>query len=135
VFFAAAKDSGWGWATQKTALRLYTFLPVTISAERNDVVERESAATFGQPLDVVGLDLLRAPALPTAIAVATLGYLSDLLPRARATTLRGCTLSPTPPASLPLIGTPALRAWPPSGVGHLHPTPGTEADQHRCSPP
>jgi hypothetical protein len=78
----------------------------------------------------MGLDLLRAPALPTAIAVSTLGYLADLLPQARASSLGGCTLGTTPPAPLPLVGTPALLAGT-TGVGVLgypYPTPGTEAD-------
>jgi hypothetical protein len=44
--FAAGKDFGWDGATQKNAPRLCTFLAVTISAERDDVLERESAATF-----------------------------------------------------------------------------------------
>jgi hypothetical protein len=110
--FAATKAFGCGGPTQKTTLR--TFLAVTVDAERDDVVEIESASTFCKPVDVVGLDLLRAPALPTAIAVSTLGYLSDLLPRARAPSLHGCALGAALPAPLPLVGTPALRAWPPS---------------------
>jgi hypothetical protein len=91
---------------------------VTVSAERHNIVERESASTFGQPPHVVGLDLLRASAVPTAIAVSTLGYLAHLLPLARASSLGSCTLGTTLPAPLPLVGTPALLAGT-TGVGIL----------------
>jgi hypothetical protein len=78
VFLPATKGFGWDRPTQKTALRA---LPaVTVGAERDDVVEIEGVSAFRKSVALVGLDLLAAPALPTAVSISTLGHLSDLLP-------------------------------------------------------